>query len=249
MAKQIGNMQEVIVLIPSLNEKHNLEVLLPDIPKIVCNKKISVLIIDDGSTDKTNKLILPENVRLISNKTNEGQGSALKHGYLAALSAGAEFIVTMDADGQNKPEELKNLLQPIIDDKADFVIGSRIIGKFEKDSLFRLCGVVIYSGILSLLLRIKITDCSSGYRAIKATVLQSIVNNLSQPQYHSAELLMETAFAGFRIKEVPVTIKKRISGKSKKGNDILYGFYFARTILNTWLRKILSPVRGYSNAK
>jgi len=230
-------LQEIVVLIAALNEKRNLELPLPRLPKIVAGRKISVLLIDDGGSDGTKEMPLPENVKMISIPKKSGQGAALRLGFNMALSDGAKFIVTMDADGQNQPEEIEILLAPLISDLADFVIGSRIIGQFEQDDPFRLLGVKVYSYILNILLSIRITDCSSGFRAMNKKVLEGIINELSQKQYQTAEVIMEVANKGFRITEVPVTLKKRLYGHSKKGPNILFGLCFARTILNTWYRQ------------
>src|ERR1700722_9361850 len=110
------DLQEIVVLMASLNEKRNLELLLPRIPKTVSEKKISVLLIDDGSSDGTKQMSLPENVSLISNQVTSGQGTALHLGYNTALASSAKIVVTMDADGQMLPEELEILLEPIISD-------------------------------------------------------------------------------------------------------------------------------------
>ena len=152
----------------------------------------------------------------------------------AAENIEAAVEVTMDADGQHQPEEIEKLVLPILNDQSDIVIGSRILGKREKDSIFRIIGVYMFSWLISLLLGKKITDPSSGFRAFKMNAMNSI--QLSEDQYHTSELIIEAVKKGFRLKEVPVSILKRKFGKSKKGRDLTYGFHFAKTIIKAWWR-------------
>jgi glycosyltransferase involved in cell wall biosynthesis len=140
----------------------------------------------------------------------------------------------MDADGQHQPEEIEKLVLPILNDQYDFVIGSRILGKREKDSLLRFIGVLAFGKVVSLLLGEKITDPSSGFRAFRMEAMASI--NLYEDQYHTSELIIEAVKKGIRIGETPITIFKRKYGKSKKGADSRYGLHFARTIIKTWWR-------------
>ena len=116
----------------------------------------------------------------------------------------------------------------------DFVIGSRILGDREKDSLFRISGVYFFGFVISLLLGKKVTDPSSGFRAFKMDAMASI--RLYEDQYHTSELIIEAVKKGVRIGEVPITILRRKYGKSKKGKDWVYGFHFARIIFKTWWR-------------
>jgi glycosyltransferase involved in cell wall biosynthesis len=140
----------------------------------------------------------------------------------------------MDADGQHNPEEIPNLLSPIIEDKHDIVIGSRILGGRERDSRLRLIGVYFFSFIINRLLGTKITDPASGFRAFKMNALKSIY--LYEDQYHTSELIITAAKEGVRIGEVPITIHKRRFGKSKKGKNWKYGLHFSLTIIKSWWR-------------
>jgi hypothetical protein len=140
----------------------------------------------------------------------------------------------MDADGQHQPEEIEKLVLPILNDQNEFVIGSRILGSREKDSLFRVIGVYFFGLLISFLLGKRITDPSSGFRAFKMEAMAPI--ELYEDQYHTSELIIEAVKKGIRIGEVPITILKRKHGKSKKGRDWIYGFHFARIIIKTWWR-------------
>jgi len=116
----------------------------------------------------------------------------------------------------------------------DFVIGSRILGKREKDSRLRITGVYLFGWLISLLLGKKITDPSSGYRAFNLGIMNSI--DLHEDQYHTSELIIEAVRKGIAIGERPITIVRRMYGKSKKGRNLKYALNFSRAIIKTWWR-------------
>jgi len=140
----------------------------------------------------------------------------------------------MDADGQHDPGQIARLVEPILNNEYDFVIGSRILGTKENNTRFRSIGLHFFSFIISMLLGVKITDCSSGFRAFKARLLNSVT--LLEDQYHTSELIIDAVKKGFRIGEAPISISKRKYGQSKKAKDLLYGLNFGKTILKTWWR-------------
>lgn len=224
----------VMIVIPALNEAENLKELLPRLPTRIQNLPVGVLVIDDGSDDDTRAVVCENGHLVISNLVNRGGGAALRLGYDVLHKTGGCICVTMDADGQHRPEDIEALVTPIIKDRYDFVIGSRILGEREKDCAVRLAGVYLFGFLISFLLGKKITDPSSNFRAFKMDALKSI--RLYEDQYHTSELIIEAIKQGMRIGEAPVTILKRKHGKSKKGGDVLYGFNFARVILKAWWR-------------
>lgn len=232
-----SHIKYITVVIPSHNEYHNLCDLLPRIPKSACGHELGVLILDDGSSDETRELIHHHDIAVVSTESKRGQGAALRLGYALALAGGAEIVVTIDGDGQYQPEEIESVLKPVVAGEYDFVMGSRILGGFERDDQFRLIGVHFYACLFSRLLGFKITDSSSGYRAFRAQYLKQIVDRLIQPQYQTGEVLIEMARTGARIGEAPIIMLKRKSGKTKKGNNLYYGFAYARTIFQTWFKR------------
>ncbi|MDA3895431.1 MAG: glycosyltransferase family 2 protein [Desulfobacteraceae bacterium] len=226
--------QPVMIVIPALNEAENLKSLLPKIPDRINSTPVGVMVIDDGSDDETVAVVRENGCMAISNLINRGGGAALRLGYDILQKTGGTICVTMDADGQHRPEDIEALVKPILNNEYDFVIGSRILGEREKDSAFRLVGVYLFGFLISFLLGKKITDPSSNFRAFRMDSLKSI--HLYEDQYHTSELIIEAVKKGMRIGEVPITILKRKYGKSKKGGDVLYGFHFARVILKAWWR-------------
>lgn len=225
---------DICILIPAFNESDNLKELLKQIPDSINEKKVEVLVVDDCSEDETYKTVLRYGFNVIQNPINRGGGAALRLGYDILISTGVDICVTMDADCQHNPEEISALVTPIIKNEADIVIGSRILGDFEKDNFIRFCGVRFFSFVVSSLTAIKITDPSSGFRAFNMKSVKRVP--LYEDQYHTSEMIITAAKMGIPILEVPITILKRKHGKSKKGKNLKYGLYFAKTIIKSWWR-------------
>jgi len=228
------HIKPIMILIPAYNEADNLKVILPNIPKQIEGLEVGVLVVDDGSDDETYTISKTNGACTVKNLINRGGGAALRLGYDILQKAEVRYCITMDADGQHRPEDLKYLLRPVIDGQYDCVIGSRILGDREAASKLRIAGVYIFGKIISILLGHKITDPSSGFRAFRMEAVRSI--RLHEDQYHTSELIIEAVKKGLRIGEVPITILKRKYGKSKKGKDLAYGFHFAKIIVKTWWR-------------
>ena len=225
---------QIAVIMPAYNEQENLAEVLKAMPSEIDGMKVGVLVVDDGSSDETAKLVQQEGFLVVKNGVRRGGGAALRLGYDIAKDLGAEIAVTMDADGQHNPQQIERLVTPIIEDNYDFVIGSRALGHWEKDNKFRAMGLHFFNLIINLLLKTKITDCSSGFRAFKVKLLDSVI--LKEDQFHTSELIIDAVKKGIRIGEVPITITSRKHGQSKKGKDFSYGLNFAKTILKSWWR-------------
>jgi len=225
---------DVAVIIPAYNEADNLKEVLPRIPAEVGGLRLGVVVVDDGSEDGTYECALAEGAFAVRSPINRGGGAALRLGYDTLHKADIDICITMDADGQHNPEEIPALLAPLLEDKCDIVIGSRIIGSREKDSLFRLAGVYVFSFVINRLTGLKITDPSSGFRAFKMDVVRRIP--LDEDQFHTSELIINAAKGGFRICEAPITILKRKYGESKKGRNWLYGLNFGKIVIRSWWR-------------
>lgn len=231
---EIKALPPVLVLIPAYNEADNLGLVLRAMPKEVLGRELAVLVIDDGSQDNTLGVARSEGVLAVRNPINRGGGAALRMGFDIARQYGAKIVVTMDADGQHLPSEIPDLVTPVLNDEVDFVIGSRVLGKREKDSIIRYIGIHVFNMLIRLLTHARVTDCSSGFRAFRVSELTRLL--LRQDQFHTSELIIDAAKKRIRIGEVPVTIKRRLSGESKKGKNWRYGLSFFRTVFRTWWR-------------
>jgi hypothetical protein len=145
-------------------------------------------------------------------------------------------IVTIDADGQYEPAEISSVLAPIIAGKADFVSGSRRLGTELTSDGVRHVGVIVFGALLSALVRHRITDPACGLRAMRAEVTDAVT--LEQPQYQASELMISAALNGYRLMEVPTTMRDRDKQATltKKGGNVGYGVRFARAAVHTWRR-------------
>ena len=224
----------VAVVIAALNEEESLPSTLAEIPAQACGLDLDVLVIDDGSTDATGAVAAAAGVHVARLERNVGHGVALRLGYELAARLGAQYIVTLDADGQWNPAELESVLQPVADGEADFVIGSRVLGSAETDDAFRQTGVHVFARLVRLLTGVRVTDTSSGFRALRVDVAQNVPQQ--QMQYQTSELLIGAIARGYRVTERPIVMRKRLAGESKKGHNLLYGVRYARVILTTWWR-------------
>ena len=224
----------IMAVIPAYNERDNIGKVLRNMPMEISGVPLGVIVVVDGGDDGTEDVVREMGFPVVRSKINRGGGAALKLGYDICYKYNTKIIITMDADGQHLPQEIPRLVEPILQDKYDIVIGSRILGYREKDSLFRLAGVHIFSMLINLLSNTDISDCSSGFRAFRASALKKI--RLRQDQFHTSELIIDAGKKGMRIGEAPISVMKRISGMSKKGKNLKYGLNFFRTIVTSWLR-------------
>jgi glycosyltransferase involved in cell wall biosynthesis len=170
-----------------------------------------IIVVDDRSYDRSLAVARQRNVRLYSLKEHLGKGFALRAGF--AKTKG-DLIVTIDSDGSHWPEELQEVLAPVLAGEADMVIGSRYLNhKHVAARKLNAFGVRIFNYLIQLFTGVTITDSQSGYRAMKREVLSK--QKLKSGEYEiESEMLVKTAKAGFRISEVPITFEQRTYGRS-----------------------------------
>ncbi|HRV59545.1 MAG TPA: glycosyltransferase family 2 protein, partial [Solirubrobacterales bacterium] len=204
------------------------------IPAEVGGLPTATLVIDDGSKDGTEEVAEAHGAVVIRHVVNRGGGAALRTGYRLMADSDAAIVVTLDADGQHLPAEMPNLVQPVLDGKADVAHGSRVLGHAEQNHFARELGIVFFNRLVSFITRTHVTDCSNGYRAVRTSVLPTLV--LKQEQFHTSEFMIEAIKRGVPAVEVPVTVEQRLHGHSKKPAVFRYGMGFANAIVRTWLR-------------
>jgi hypothetical protein len=225
---------KIAILVPAYNEAENIGYVLDLMPKEVCGKPTTVLVVDDGSRDGTGDVAAEHGAAVARHVTNRGGGAALRTGYRLMVESGAEIVVTLDADGQHLPSEMERLVKPIVDGEVDVAHGSRVLGHADSNHFARELGIVFFNRLVSTITRTKVSDCSNGYRAVRTTVLPQLV--LRQEQFHTSEFMIEAIKRGIPAKEVPITVERRLHGHSKKPAVVRYGLGFANAIVRTWLR-------------
>jgi glycosyltransferase involved in cell wall biosynthesis len=223
----------VSVVIPAYNEEKTIEEILIRTSRTMETIGIpyEVIVVNDGSSDKTRLLAETHKTTVLSNGRNIGKGHALRRGF---QNATGNIIITIDADGSHKPEEIPKLLEPLLKG-ADIVAGSRFLGNREKDSVKKLhiIGNHLFNLLIFLLTRKRITDSQTGFRAFRKKVIRKI--KLTSEGYEiETELTMKTLKNGFLLQEEPITCEKRRDGCSHL-NPLRDGFKIFQNIIKAYI--------------
>jgi dolichol-phosphate mannosyltransferase len=199
---------KISVILPAHNEADNLKLLIPEIQK---NIDCEIIVINDNSTDNTTKVLSGFDVICINRIGPKGVGRNYREGI--ALATG-EIIVFMDADFSHNPDAIPKIIEPIISSRADMVQGSRFMdGGTSQMSTFRKIVSGCYNAFVKILLGIKLSDYTSGFRAVKKTVIDTI--NLECNEFDVyVEIPIKVCLKGYRVVEVPIHYYPRRFGKS-----------------------------------
>ena len=226
--------REILIVVPAYDEEGGIREVLRRVPKKILSYEVKIVVVDDGSTDATADITRQEGFPIITHVVNRGQGDALRTGFRIAQRERADIVVNLDADGQYKPEEIERLVEPIIEDRADFVLGSRFMGFYEEAGSVRDVGVVFFSRLISILTGVKISDCTNGFRAIRVSELHKL--DLREDRFNATEIILEALKKKLRFAQVPVTMLSRAAGETKKPPKLAYPLGVFRVIISTWLR-------------
>ena len=235
-AHPAGTGAPLAVVIPAYNEEPTVAEVIASIPAEAAGLRTETIVVVDGARDRTADAAGAAGALVCDVPVNRGQGAALALGYWLARARGAQVIVTIDADGQYDAGEIASVVQPILDGRADFVSGSRRLGSELTTDATRHLGVIVFGALISVLVRHRITDPACGLRAIRSQVTADVV--LAQRQYQASELMISAALHGYRLAEVPTTMRDRgdHATSTKKGGNLGYGVRFARAAVQTWWR-------------
>ena len=190
------------IVIAAYNEQKNVGKVIKDLRK---HGYRDVIVVDDGSKDRTSQEAEKAGASVLRHIINRGQGAALQTGISAALERGAEVVVTFDADGQHHAKDIKALVRPIIEGKADVVLGSRFLRNTTNAPVLR--RVILKAGALSMRLfyGLSLTDSHNGFRALSRKAATKI-RIKSDGMEHASEIIEQIADHHLRYKEVPNTI-------------------------------------------
>lgn len=206
-----GNLKKIII-IPAYNESESLPSLFDQLKTEILD--YDILVIDDGSDDGTGEVCNKYGVPVLRLPVNLGIGGAVQAGYMYASENNYDVIVRIDGDGQHPPEEIKAVARPVIEGEADYVFGSRFMQNVSfRSSPMRRFGISFLSLILKLTTGKAYKDVTSGFTACSREV-GVIFSNYFPKDYPEPECIMIMHRNRKRIAEVPVTMRKRIAGKS-----------------------------------
>ncbi len=209
---------KVLLIVPSYNEEEN---VLSNYKKIIdYNKKnntdYGVIIVNDGSKDRTEEICKENNIPYISLIRNLGIGGAVQTGYKYAYENGYDIAVQFDGDGQHDISYVKDIIEPIKKKNADMVVGSRFIDKSSskfKSSCTRRIGIKLISFFIKLITGEKIYDTTSGFRAVNKKLIERFSTNYPV-EYPEPVSTTEILRLGYRVLEVPVSMNERKTGVS-----------------------------------
>jgi len=214
---------DTLVVLPALNEATRLGAVLDGIHRGAPD--VAVLVIDDGSRDATAAVAREHGADVVAHPFNLGYGAALQTGYKHALRQGYRYLVQMDADGQHDPASARALLEPVLAGTTDVAIGSRFLGRAEYPIPgLRRAGMRVFSAIVTFVTRRHFSDPTSGFQAMNHRAMTFFARDNYPTDFPDADTIILLSLAGFRVSEVPVTMRARTAGTSMHSN--LSAFYY-----------------------
>ena len=226
---------KTIAAIPCLNEQQFIGDIVTRVKKYVDQ----VIVIDDGSTDNTSKVAQAAGAEVVRHKVNKGYGESIQSCFKAAKRSNADMLVTLDGDGQHNPDEIPQLLAPILEGKADLVIGSRFLQPNLNQSQpistnlygmpkYRKFGIDVITWLYNFGSKVKVSDSQSGFRAYNRRVLHAF-SPTEKGMAISVEVLIQARRKGFVITEVPISCVYHSQGSSL--NPVTHGLGVAFTVI------------------
>ena len=228
---------KVIIGIPAYNEEKNIAGIITKLKKYAD----SIIVCDDGSSDLTREISEGLGAIVISHSKNRGYGAAINSLFLKAKELQSDVFVTFDADGQHRIEDIQVVTEPIMNNKADLVIGSRFLNtKSEEMPNYRKVGIKIITKVTNLSIKEDLTDSQSGFRAYSMKALKEITPS-DEGMGVSTEILIKANNVGLKIAEVP--IKVRYVGDTSTHDPVSHG---TSVILSTIkFTSIHNPLKFY----
>ena len=193
---------KITIGIPAYNEEKNIALIITKLKKITD----SIIVCDDGSSDLTGEIARELGAIVISHPKNMGYGAAIRSLFLKATELDLDGLITMDADGQHRIEDVNSVFGPINDEVADIVIGSRFLDKkSEEMPNYRKVGIKIITKVTNLSIKEKLTDSQSGFRAYNKKALQKVIPS-DVGMGVSTEILIKASNLELKVTEVPIKV-------------------------------------------
>lgn len=235
---------KLVIQIPCFNEEANIQSVLEEIPKKIKGiKEIKVIVLDDGSTDKTSEIAKKYNIETIKSNYNIGLSNTFKTGVTKALEENADILVNIDGDNQYCAKDIEKLIKPILENTCDIVIGTRPINKIKTFSPFKKILQKFGSFIVKLISKTDIKDAASGFRAFSKKALLNI--NVFNSFTYTIETIIQAKNKNLLIKNVDIDVNIQKNRKSKLfKNNYDYIFKQAKTLIRFFI--IYRPVKFFT---
>jgi glycosyltransferase involved in cell wall biosynthesis len=228
-----------IAIVPALNEERSIGEVIAEIR--AADPELDVIVIDDGSTDRTSAVAAQTGANVIRLPFNVGIGGAVQTGYLYARDHGFDLAVQVDGDGQHDPREISRLLEPILDGRADMVVGTRFAeGGGYRGTRLRRIGIHLFARLVSLIVRARVTDTTSGFRAVDRKAISLFAADYPH-DYPEVEATVLIARHRLKMVEVPVQMRVR-----ETGNSSITAFQSVYYMVKVLLALFIGLFRRYS---
>jgi glycosyltransferase involved in cell wall biosynthesis len=203
---------KTLAIVPALNEEASVDRVVDEIKAFDPN--VEVLVVDDGSIDRTAAVARAHGARVVRLPFNLGIGGAMQTGFRYAMQEGFDVAVQVDGDGQHDPAELEKLITPLLEDRADMVVGSRFAAEPSyRAPFFRRLGIALFAWTISAIARQRVTDTTSGFRAVNRRGIALFAADYPH-DYPEVEATVMVVRHALRLVEVPVVMRDRESGRS-----------------------------------
>jgi glycosyltransferase involved in cell wall biosynthesis len=219
----------ICILIPARNEAHNLPRLLKELK----GRRLDVVVVDDGSSDRTAQIAAEHGATVLVNPQNRGKGYSLQRGFEVIVSRGYDALITMDGDGQHAVSDIDRFTGAYMEKKADIICGNRM-QDHRGMPLVRWLTNRVMSGLISMVCRQSILDTQCGFRLISTQVLKNIRLSSSAFEIES-EVLIKASKKGYRAVSVPV--KTIYAGEKSRINPVFDTFRFIAYIIREMLAR------------
>lgn len=225
---------KILFIIPAYNEEVSILKTIREIHSF--NPNWDIIVINDGSTDRTKEILDENNIPSIHLIMNLGIGGAVQTGYKYAAENDYDIAIQFDGDGQHNINDVEKLIEPLLNDMADFVVGSRFLSESREgfqSSFLRRIGIVLIAKTIGLLSQHSVSDPTSGFRAANKRIIH-FFSSVYPIEFPEPESLMILHKLNYRVKEVPSIMNERQGGKSSI-HSWISAYYMLNVLFSLWI--------------